>query len=86
MRIFLPLHTPNGAADLHQHLFGQAAGGIAEMVEDSGGGKLHNTGQVLVLQVVRRVQAAAGQKGELDAGGQQGAKPNLQIQVIQFLQ
>ena len=56
------------------------------MVEDSGGRKLGDAGKVLVLQVVSGVQAAAGQKGVLDAGGQKVLETYFQIQVVQFFQ
>lgn len=56
------------------------------MVQHSRRGKLQNTGKVLVLQVVRRVQAAAGEKGKLDAGRQQVPEPHLQIQRVQLFQ
>ena len=56
------------------------------MVKDGGGGKLGNAQQVLVLQVVRGVQAAAGQKGVLDAGGQDAAVADLQVEIVQLLQ
>ena len=41
------------------------------MVKDGGGGKLDNARKVLVLQILAGVQAAAGQEGVLDAGGQE---------------
>ena len=56
------------------------------MVEDSGGRKLGDAGKVLVLQVVSGVQAAAGQEGVLDAGGQKVLETYFQIQVVQFFQ
>ncbi len=56
------------------------------MVQDGGGGKLRNTGEVLTLQILHGVQAAAGQEGILDAGGQEIAKAYLQIEAVQFFQ
>ena len=56
------------------------------MVKDGGGRKLGDAGKVLVLQIVRGVQTAAGQKGVLDAGGQSSVIAYLQIEIIQFLQ
>ena len=56
------------------------------MVEDCRGGKFRNARKIFVIQIVQRVQAAAGQEGVLDAGGQKAAETHLQIQFIQFLQ
>ena len=56
------------------------------MVKDGGGGKLHNARKVLVLQIVAGVQAAAGQDGVLDAGGQEIFIAHLQIEIVQFFQ
>ncbi len=56
------------------------------MVKDGRGGKLHDAGKVLVLQVVGGVQAAAGQKGVLDTGSQEVPKAHFQIEVVQFFQ
>ena len=56
------------------------------MVQDSRCGKFDNAQQILILQIVRRVQAAAGQQGILDAGCQQLLITYLQIQTVQFLQ
>ena len=56
------------------------------MVQDSGGGELGNARKVLVLQILAGVQAAAGQDGKLDAGGQEVFIAYLQIEVVQFLQ
>ena len=56
------------------------------MVEDGRGGKLDDTGKVLILQIVSRVKAAAGEDGVLDAGGQEVSESHFPIEVIQFLQ
>ena len=56
------------------------------MVKDGGGGKLDNARKVLVLQILAGVQAAAGQEGVLDAGGQKVFIAYFQIEVVQFLQ
>ena len=56
------------------------------MVEDSGGRKLGDTQQVPVLHVFGRVQAAAGEKGVLDAGGEHITEAHFQIEIVQFLQ
>ena len=56
------------------------------MVQDGGSRELHDTSKVLVLQIFRGVQAAAGEQGELDAGGEQVAEAHLQIQLIQLFQ
>ena len=55
-------------------------------MQDGGGGKLGNARKVLVLQVLAGVQAAAGQKGVLDAGGEDVPKADFQIEIVQFLQ
>lgn len=72
--------------DPHQQLLGHLAGGAAQVVQDGGGGELHDTGKVLILQIVGRVQAAAGEQDELDAGGEQASEAHLQIQIIKLLQ
>lgn len=56
------------------------------MVQDGGSRELHDAGQVLILQIFRGVQAAAGEQGELDAGGEQASEAHLQIQLVQLLQ
>ena len=70
----------------HQKLLCHIAGGAAQVVQDGGGGEFHDTGKVLILQIVGRVQAAAGEQGELDAGGEQASEAHLQIQLVQLLQ
>ena len=74
------------ARDPHQQLPGYVAGGAAQVVQDRRGGELHDAGKVLVLQVVGRVQSAAGEEGKLNAGSKQTAEAHLQIQLIQLLQ
>lgn len=54
------------------------------MMQDGGGGKFRDALQVPVLQIIRGVQAAAGQDGVLDAGGQKIAESYLQCESIQF--
>ena len=56
------------------------------MVEDSRGRKLYDPGEILVLQVVHRVQTAAGEDGVLDAGGQEVPETHFQIEIVQTLQ
>ena len=56
------------------------------MVQDGGSGKLDDTGEVHVLQIVSGIQAAAGEDGVLDAGGQKVSETHLQIEVVKFLQ
>ena len=56
------------------------------MVKDGRSGKLGDTGEVGVLQIIGGVQAAAGEDGVLDTGGQEVSEAHLQIEVIQFLQ
>lgn len=70
----------------HKQLLGQCTGRTAQVVQHGRRGKLQDTGKVPVLQVVRRVQAAAGEKGKLDAGRQQVPEPHLQVQRVQFFQ
>lgn len=82
----LPLILPNGGSNLHQGFHGNRACGVAQVVEDGGGGKFRNTRKILGVQIVQRVQTAAGQEGVLDAGGHKAAKAHLQIQFVQFLQ
>ncbi len=76
----------DGAADFLQQFHRNLAGGVAQVVEDGGGGKLADAPQILVLQIVGGVQAAAGQNGVLDAGGQKVPIAHFQIEVIQSLQ
>lgn len=82
----LPLILPNGGSNLHQGFHGNRACGVAQVVEDGGGGKFRNTRKIFGVQIVQRVQTAAGQKGVLDAGSHKAAKAHLQIQFVQFLQ
>lgn len=88
MRISLlvPLIAPNCPPDLIEHIHGHRAGGFAQVMQDDGGGKLDDTGEVHVLQIVSRVQTAAGENGILDAGGQEVSESHLQIEVIELLQ
>ena len=56
------------------------------MMEDSGGGELHDTGKVFVFQILGGVQAAAGEDGVLNAGGQKVLEAYFQVEIVQFLQ
>lgn len=56
------------------------------MVEDSRGGELGDPRQIAVLHELGRVQAAAGEDGVLDAGGEHVPKADLQIEIVQLLQ
>jgi len=56
------------------------------VVQDAGRGKLRDTGQVLIIQIVHWVQAAASEDGILDTGGEKVPVAHLQIQVIQSRQ
>ena len=82
----LPLIAPDGAANLVEKVHGNGAGGIAQVVQDGGGGKLGDAGKVLVLQIVGGVQAAAGEDGVLNTGGQEVPKAHFQIEIVQFFQ
>lgn len=72
--------------DSHKQFLGQCTGCTAQVVQHDRRGKLQDTGKVLVLQIVRRVQAAAGEKGKLDTGRQQVPEPHLQVQRVQLFQ
>lgn len=72
--------------DSHKQFLGQCTGCTAQVVQHGRRGKLQDTGKVLVLQVVRPVQAAAGEKGKLDAGRQQVPEPHLQVHRVQLFQ
>ena len=56
------------------------------MVEDGGGGELGDPRQIAVLHELGGVQAAAGENGVLDAGGEHVPKADLQIEIVQLLQ
>ena len=84
-RLF-PVIGFDGAANFVEKVHGNLAGGAAQVVQDGGGGELGNARKVLVLQILAGVQAAAGQDGKLDAGGQEVFIAYLQIEVVQFLQ
>ena len=56
------------------------------MVEDGWGGELGDPRQIAVLHELGGVQAAAGENGVLDAGGEHVPKADLQIEVVQLLQ
>ena len=53
------------------------------MVQDGGGGKLPNPVQFLVVDIVICVIAAAGEKGVLNACGQEIAVTHFQIEIVQ---
>ena len=82
----LPLILSDGGSNLHQGFHGNRACGVAQVVEDGGGGKFRNTRKIFGVQIVQRVQTAAGQEGVLDAGGQKVFIAHFQIEVVQFLQ
>jgi len=82
----LPLILSNGGSNLHQGFHRNRTCGIAQVVEDGGGGKFRNTRKIFGVQIVQRGQTTAGQEGVLDAGGHKAAKAHLQIQFVQFLQ
>ena len=56
------------------------------MVEDGGRGKLRDAREVIIVQIVKRVKAAAPQERVLDARGHQLAETHLQIEVVQTVQ
>ena len=56
------------------------------MVEDGWGGELGDPRQVAVLHELVGVQAAAGEDGVLNAGGEHISKADLQIEAVQPLQ
>jgi len=84
-RLF-PVISFDGAANFVEKVHGNLAGGAAQVVQDGGGGELGNARKVLVLQILAGVQAAAGQDGKLDAGGQEVFIAYLQIEIVQFFQ
>lgn len=77
---------PNGSSNLHQGFHRNRTGGAAQVMEDGGGGKFGNARKILSVQIVHGVQAAAGEKGVLDACGHKAAEAHLQIQIVQFFQ
>ena len=72
--------------DSHKQFLGQRTGRTTQVMQHSRRGKLQDAGKVPVLQVIRRIQAAAGEKGKLDAGRQQVPEPHLQVQRVQLFQ
>jgi hypothetical protein len=84
-RLF-PVIGFDGAANFVEKVHGNLAGSAAQVVQDGGGGELGNARKVLILQILAGVQAAAGQDGVLDAGGQEVFIAHLQIEIVQFLQ
>ncbi|WP_202621041.1 hypothetical protein [Pseudoflavonifractor sp. 524-17] len=82
----LPVKHFDRPANLVQKLHGSPACGVAQVVEDGGGGELGDAGEVPVLQILAGVQAAAGEDGILDAGGERPPEADLQIEFIQLLQ
>ena len=82
----LPFVLPNNAPDLIEYVHRYAARRVAQMVQNSGGGKLYDALKIDRLQIVRRVQPAARQEGILDTGSQQIPKPYGKIQLVQPLQ
>lgn len=81
-----PLIGPDGPPDLVEHLHGDGAGGVTQVVQDGGSGELGDPLEILRLQVIGGVQAAPPQEGVLDAGGEDASETHLQIQSVQFLQ
>ncbi|MCI9069016.1 MAG: hypothetical protein HFI65_10265 [Lachnospiraceae bacterium] len=55
-------------------------------MEEVGSGKLGDPRQIAVLHELGGVQAAAGEDGVLDAGGEHVPEAHLQIEVVQLLQ
>ena len=82
----LPVIGPDSAANFIEQILGNTADSITQMMEDGGSRKFGDPQQVLVLQIVGGVQAAAGQEGILDAGGQDVVISYLQVEIVQFLQ
>lgn len=76
----------DGAPDLHEQTAGHGTERISQVMQGGGGGKIHDTAQVVIAQVLGCVQAAPGQQGVLDAGGQGAAKTHVLIQVVQLFQ
>ena len=56
------------------------------MVEDGRRGKFRNACEIVVVQKIAGIQAAAPQEGVLDAGGHQLTETHLQIEIVQPLQ
>ena len=56
------------------------------MVQDGRGGKLVDAIKIIVLNVIASVEAAAGEKGVLDAGGQQITVADFQVEIVQPFQ
>jgi len=82
----LPFVPFDSGSDLHQHFHRDGTDCAAQVVQDGGGGKFRNAGEVLTLQILRRVQTAAGQEGILDAGSHKIAKTHLQVEIVQLFQ
>ena len=82
----LPVPGLDRPADLIEQFPGHCAGGVAQVVEDGWGGELGDPRQIAVLHELGGVQAAAGENGVLDAGGEHVPKADLQIEVVQLLQ
>ena len=84
-RNFFPLDPFDRRSNLHEKFFCDGAGGVSQVMQDSGGRKLGNAGKVILPQILAGVQAAAGEDGVLHAGGQEVPKAYLQIEIVQFL-
>ena len=56
------------------------------MVENGRGRELGDPRQITVLHELGGVQAAAGENGVLDAGGEHVPEADLQIEIVQLLQ
>lgn len=55
-------------------------------MEDGGRGEVRNAGERVCVQIIRSVQATAGEDCKLYAGGQELSEPGLQRGSVQFFQ
>ena len=82
----LPVPGLDRPANLIEQFPGHRAGGAAQVVEEVGSGEFGDSRQIAVLHELAGVQAAAGEDGVLDAGGEHVPEAHLQIEVVQLLQ
>ncbi len=83
---FLHLQILDRRAYFPQYHFGYIAGSAAENSNRFRCGEIKNAAEILTLKIFPCVKAATGEQHKPDAVCEGSLKPNLGIQLVQFLQ